>query len=427
MPRVPLSIAAGLLLVAGCGDPPKPHAPPLRELPATVGPVEASDWLRAHFAVPLAPQGPAPEGANALEARLDPEACGACHPAQLRDWSESWHAIGVGPGVLGQYLDWDGVDDAMVAKCNRCHAPLAEQQLRVQGEDGAWIDNPVAEPGARERGLTCAGCHVRGHTRYGPPPSREGLVPDADGRVSEGPHGGFVSRAEFQSPAFCKSCHDFTRKSEDDGLHGKLLQETTEEWRRTPQAAAGQTCQSCHMPEGRHLWKGIHDPELVRAGVQIEATLGAPGGWLSPVEAELRLVNVGAAHRFPTYTTPEVQLIMEQVDAEGAPLPDTREEHTVGRRVSPDLKVERFDTRLLPGEAASLVYRASRAGGAVALQARVEVWPDEAYRRFYEIKLKKPEDHANGAALLGEALRRSVESRYTLWEQRLALPGEEGP
>jgi hypothetical protein len=420
-------ILPGLACLAACADPPPAHAPPLREIPATVDPVEPSEWLREHFAVPLAPQGAPPAAFSALEARIDPEACGACHPAQLRDWSESWHAIGVGPGVLGQYLDWDGVDDAMVAKCNRCHAPLAEQQLRVLGPEGAWVDNPAAVPGARDQGLTCAGCHVRGHRRYGPPPSREGLVPDAAGEVTTGPHGGFVSRAEFQSPAFCKSCHDFTRKSDEDGLHGKLLQETTEEWRRTPRAAAGQTCQSCHMPEGRHLWKGIHDPELVRSGVQIGARLQGAGGWLQPVEAELWLENVGAAHRFPTYTTPEVRLVVEQVDAKGAPIEGTLAAHTIARRVSPDLKVERFDTRLLPGEVARLAYAERRAGAAVALRARVEVWPDEAYRRFYEIKLKKPDAHEKGAELLREALQRSVESRYTLWEQTLSLGGGEGP
>lgn len=418
-----LTASSLLLVVLACQQEPAPagHAPPLSEVPATVERVERSAWLKAHQRSPAAPQGEPPEEWSELEARIDPAACGTCHPAQYADWKESWHALGMGPGVIGQYLDWDGTNDKLVTKCNRCHAPLNEQQLRVKvGEE--WVDNPHYVPERRGEGLTCAGCHVRSHVRHGPPSEREGLEADDSGRVGVGPHGGFVVHDEFQSSSFCESCHDFLSKSPEEALEGKRLQETTAEWRRTPQAAEGQTCQTCHMPDGRHTFKGVHDPDFVRAGVAVEAAVDAPGSWLAPVEAHLTVTNTGAAHRMPTYTTPEIKVFIEQVDESGEVIDGSRHVGSIARRVTPNLKKELWDTRLLPGESYTLTYGQRRRLGAAALVARVEVWPDEAYRRFYEIKLRKPENHEKGAELLREALQSSIDSRYTLWEERLPLP-----
>ncbi len=408
------------LALAACAtpEPPRGHAPPIGDVPATVGAVEPSEWLVAHLKSPVAPQGTPPEDWSTLEQSLEPAACGACHPQQLADWSDTWHAKGMGPGVIGQYLDWDGTNDAMVAKCNRCHAPLSEQHMRIENDDGDdWIDNPAFVPGMREQGLTCAGCHVRQHQRFGPPPRTAQTI---DGPV--GPHDGFTVRDDFRDPAFCRSCHDFTAKPASEALEGKKLQETTEEWRRTTHAAEGQTCQTCHMPDGRHTWKGIHTPELVRDAVEVTATLTDAGTFFTPVQASITLTNVGAAHRMPTYTTPEIKLFIEQIDESGAPIEGTRQEGSVARRITPNLKKELWDTRLLPGESYALPYRHRRVSGATALVTRIEVWPDEAYRRFYEIKLRAPEKIPKGADALRQAMQTATESRYTLWEQTIPLP-----
>ena len=93
----------------------------------------------------------------------------------------------------------------------------------------------------------------------------------------------------------------------------------------------------------------------------------------------------------------------------------------VARRLSVNLAKELYDNRLLPGESYTLDYGLRRARGAVAVMARVEVWPDEGYRRFYSALLKNPARHVKGRDMLKEALHDSVESRYDLWEQRLEL------
>jgi hypothetical protein len=160
-----------LPLLTACGDgsvAPAAHAPALDAVPRTVDSPARSEWLVAHQKAPVAPQGPPPPEWSALEASLDPTACGTCHPAQLTDWSQSWHALGMGPGVMGQLVDWDGKNDGLVGQCNRCHAPLSEQYPRLkvgEGDAATWQDNPDYDPAMRAQGLTCAGCHVRGHLR----------------------------------------------------------------------------------------------------------------------------------------------------------------------------------------------------------------------------------------------------------------------
>jgi hypothetical protein len=354
---------------------------------------EPSPWVDAHFAAGLPPMGEAPAAWSPVEADLDPEACGACHVRELLDWKASWHAGAMGPGVTGQLVGMD--DAAAVAKCQRCHAPLAEQ-------DPA---SPAYVAALREDGLTCAGCHVRAWTRYGPPKG----APAMDGA----PHGGFVARDEFGDARFCEACHDF--ESDDKALFGKRIQETWAEWKASRYAAEGVTCQGCHMPEGRHLWKGVHDPEMVTRAVRAEASFGpGPAG-------RVTVTNVGAGHRLPTYTTPELVVSVEQLDAAGAPLEGTRREGFIARRLSPDAKTEVFDTRLLPDETYTLEYAEPRAPGAVAVRARVDCRPDEAYRRFYEIKLARADWNPEGRGAIEEAHRRSVASRFPVWEETFAL------
>lgn len=388
---------------------PEEHAPPLFKVGTRLED-KPDPWLEQHFSnlkAPIPAQGPAPEGWTEVEASLDPSSCGVCHPQQLADWQGSWHAGAMGPGIMGQLVDGS---DKFVAECQRCHAPLTEQHARMA--DGA--ENPHYDEALRASAVSCAVCHVRSHQRFGPPAKGE--------PIEDPPHDGFVAQEQYRQAKFCQTCHDFP-----DGwkrLGDKLVQETYAEWRHTDYSTSDVTCQSCHMPEGRHLFKGIHDPEITKKAFEATAEVVDPGtAVLKPVTAKLTITNVGAGHRFPTYTTPQVTLIIEQLDASGQPIEGTRQEGYVARRLTPDVSTELYDTRLLPEQSFDLNYSAALAEGAVALAARVEIWPDEAYRRFYEIKLKKPEDFPQGKAMLEQALQASIDSRYVAWERTLELSG----
>jgi hypothetical protein len=392
-------------LAAGIGF----HARPLTRIPPTVPPIEKSEWLKNHFAWYVPPQGRAPEAWSDVEKNLHPEACATCHPQQYQDWSQSLHHKAMGPSVLGQLLDMELDAPVLAITCQRCHAPLAEQIPYLE----KGVKNPVFQEGFREKGLVCAACHVRGHQRFGPPPRKP--------MAANGPHGGFTMKTEYQSPAFCASCHDFTPGG---GMHGKLIQETMEEWRRTPFAAQGKTCQTCHMPDRRHLWKGIHDSAMTASAVSIQAQYTPPETRSDSLRAQVTVTNVGAGHRFPTYTEPQVKIIVEQVDAKGKALPGTSVEGIIGRSVTEEMDREIFDTRLMPGETFALDYLKMRAPNAASLTARVEVWPDEAYRLYFRKMLATDSLRPTMPAVLKsieQAEKIDTESRYLLWRQAFKL------
>jgi hypothetical protein len=72
---------------------------------AAAGADAIEDFIRRHWRQPLAPQGAPPARFPPVEASLQPESCGTCHPAQLADWRESLHAAASGPGIAGQLVE----------------------------------------------------------------------------------------------------------------------------------------------------------------------------------------------------------------------------------------------------------------------------------------------------------------------------------
>ena len=397
---------AWALLVAGCAA---------GALGARDESVES--FVARHWRTPLRPQGPAPARFTPLEASLAPEACGTCHPAQLADWRTSIHAAAMGPGVAGQLAELRVQDPATALGCQNCHAPLAEQMPQVPG---TLADNPAFDAALGARGIPCAACHVRGHERFGPP-RRDGSLASAAPRASL-PHEGVTRTPAYLASSFCRGCHQFG----PDGyaLNGKPLEDTYEEWKASRFAAAGVQCQDCHMPDRRHLWRGIHDADMVRGGLTItldDASPGVPGG----VAARLVVENSGVGHRFPTYVTPLVLLRAELVDAAGLALAGTRVERRIGREVTLDLEREVSDTRLAPGERAELVYARALEDGAVAARFSVVVYPDAFYTAFFEALLRQ------GAGLGEDDVRRALgetrRSAFTVFEARVLPTGRLSP
>ena len=74
------------------------------------------------------------------------------------------------------------------------------------------------------------------------------------------------------------------------------------------------------MPDRRHLWRGIHDRDMVRSGLAI--TLRADKARYRPgdlLHATLVIATPGVGHAFPTYVTPQVRVRAELVDADDQP------------------------------------------------------------------------------------------------------------
>jgi hypothetical protein len=373
------------------------------------------EFLHRHWRQPLAPQGAPPARFSPLEAGLQPESCGTCHPAQLADWKTSLHAASMGPGVAGQLVEMLETDPEGALGCFGCHAPLAEQApLVVAGRETQ--PNPVYDETLRARGLPCAGCHVRGHERFGPP-RRDGSLASPAPRETL-PHDGVTRTPAFLAAEFCRGCHQFA----PDGfaLRGKLLENTYSEWRASRFARAGVQCQDCHMPDRRHLWRGIHDADMVRSGLTITAKAGAaryrPG---QTAVATLSVTSTRVGHAFPTYVTPRVILRAELLDAAGQVVAGSRAEKVIAREVALDLSREVFDTRLLPGRTAVLHYRRRIAAPGMRARLSVIVEPDAFYTKFFETLLS--EGAGRGEAQIRAALEASRRSPFAVFEKDLPL------
>jgi hypothetical protein len=382
---------------------------------AAVGADAIQDFIRRHWSLPLAPQGPPPARFSPLEASLHPEACGSCHPAQFADWRESTHAAASGPGVEGQLVEMLQRDPRSALGCLTCHAPLAEQAPLI-AEGDAVRPNPAYDTELRSKGVPCASCHVRGHQRFGPP-RRDGSLASAAERQTL-PHDGVTRTPAFLKSEFCGGCHQFSPGG--PALNGKLLENTYNEWKASRFARQGVQCQDCHMPDRRHLWRGIHDADMVRSGLTITARSGAaryrPG---AVATVTLRVTSTRVGHAFPTYVTPRVVLSAELVDVAGQVIAGSRQERIVGREVALDLSDELSDTRLRPGQSATLAYRVTVPSAGVRARLAVVVEPDAFYVGFFEALLRQ--GAGPGEPDIKKALEAARRSPFTVFEREVPL------
>ncbi len=314
---------------------------------------------------------------------------------------------------------------SQIARCLDCHAPLAEQKALLARELD-WPGAPATPPPGfvpadlHRQGLVCAACHVRAHQRFGPPAAAGKPAGDTPGL----PHDGFVASTAFADSRFCATCHQFP----EDGpaLNGKLLENTYQEWQdwqASRHADEDRQCQACHMPGRRHLWRGIHDPDMVRSALTTELTFAPVADDRLRIRALIH--NSGAGHYFPTYLVPRVWLRLVLLDPAGGESALLAEQ-VIARDVDIWLKEERSDTRIAPGESRELQAEIALPpvpGWQVEL--RIDVAPREHYERMFASVLR------NNAAdldvetrrLLRQAFAEAQASRFTALRTRESLPG----
>ncbi|VAV90937.1 hypothetical protein MNBD_ALPHA02-652 [hydrothermal vent metagenome] len=359
-----------------------------------------------HWQQPLSPQGPPPEEWSELEQSLQPESCAECHADKYDEWKTSLHAHAMSPGFVGQIITYD---TESANDCMECHAPLAEQKqafadARTQGKGHL----PAAQ-GLAAAGNSCAGCHIRENKRFGPPQRDTDQTGQSD---TDNPHGGVFRTADFEKSDFCASCHQFPQ---DYAINGKPLENTVVEWQASPQAAEGISCQMCHMPDRKHLWRGIHDPDMVRGG--LEASHDVTGEM-----ARFTLKSTGVGHAFPTYITPKVVMQAVRLDVRGNPVPDTAVSYVIKREVgyAGGRWLEYSDTRILPGETASLDLNW---GDSTRIKMWLEIYPDDYYEHeVYASLVESFEDGSPEKALIEQAVIKAQASGFTLFETILKKP-----
>ncbi len=257
---------------------------------------------------------------------LSARGCAACHKDVVDDWGSSRHAVAFSNSVF-----LDGLRREPRARCVHCHAPLREQR----DELGPIARAPTLAPTSTSllhEGVTCAACHVR-----------DGAVLVAKAvvrRDRDMPLHDVVVTPALRDPTFCASCHQFGFTNTSTQMQG-----TYDEWRRYADGGGAGTCQSCHMPGGRHLFRGAWDVDLLRRSLVVDVV--ALAGALTSTQREVSLRSRDVGHSFPTgdlfrHLTLEAQVDDNWIDVA-----------TFGRSFGNEGRSKQLiaDTSLQPGQA----------------------------------------------------------------------------
>lgn len=336
-----------------------------------------------------------------------PADCAACHRDKWTEWDGSLHSRSVGPGLTVQLDPY--TEPGFAVSCYRCHAPLLEQNEVAAGDEARYRTNALFDDVLKKSGISCAVCHLRKGVIHGP-------IPPSGKPALSAPH---PSSPEpfFAEAEFCAACHQLEGGYD---LNGKALTNTFMEWKGSVYGERNITCQSCHMPGKRHLFRGIHDPDMVRSGVRIEAERNDKSG---EVSGTLKITNAAVGHFFPTYVTPAVVIKGFLAGPDGDILKGSLKEGVVGRKVTLDLSAEEFDTRIPPLKTFRFDYDPGAGvviNKMVALVFEVWVYPDEFYRRFFSALLNR-DNPAEVDIELAEALRATERSGFLLFQRKFPL------
>ena len=326
---------------------------------------------------------------------LSAKECGGCHQEFYDEWSTSIHSQAWTDPYFQK--DWAFEDKQQI--CRNCHTPLDRQQeQKVLGfeDKDKWHPilgpNPDFDPQLQHEGVTCAACHLR------------------NGKIL-GPYVDVTAPHPVQKLAnpneICFKCHVVGGKRWDTFFRFPPCG-TVAEIRSTPGASkdAALDCIACHMPlterplvaggkpciVRRHLWRGGHDPEMVRQGLQA-VLRQVPGSSPGERHFTLTLTNTGAAHYLPTGTPDRyLSVTLRLLDRNGAVL--RQDEYSLKRTIlwRPFI-VELRDTRLPRWQAKVFSFDVdpAREPTAVAVEAQVRYHLlDEARRRRIGYDNKEP-------------------------------------
>jgi nitrate/TMAO reductase-like tetraheme cytochrome c subunit len=198
--------------------------------------------------------------ALSAEERYPPAAtCGTCHPKHYREWSVSQHAYSqLSPVYLSLNNRINQLTNGSNGDfCLRCH-----NQIGANLGESSFVSNLERHPTSRE-GITCVVCH-RVNKAYNKASGRLALV---EGTLTEpvfGPTGneelarvldnaqeyGVTTDPNARGQLIHKEAKQFTL------FNGFRLEEAFSEYRLSPAAAKGVTCQDCHMGKVQGISSG---------------------------------------------------------------------------------------------------------------------------------------------------------------------------
>ncbi len=308
--------------------------------------------------------------------------CAACHQEFYDEWRTTIHS----QAWTDPYFQVDWKFDGSQHVCRNCHTPLDKQQPHIilgfrdkDKWDPVMEPNPDFDPGLQHEGVTCNACHLR-----------EGKIVGVIGNT-DAPHP--VKKLDNPNQV-CVRCHVVEGERWDAffrfppcGTVAEIQSSLTIENKSGEQlvidtAALG--CVECHMPlakrplvEGgevrntrQHLWRGGHDPEMVRKALTVEFVEEK-----QPKQEQrlfrLTLANTGAAHYVPTGTPDRLLTIhLRLLDEQGRVLDEQR--HTIKRTVMwRPFIIDLWDTRLPRWQPRQYELEVPGDSGAVKVEAEI--------------------------------------------------------
>jgi hypothetical protein len=328
--------------------------------------------LRSDYAHAI-PYQKIPVGLDSLKA----ESCGTCHREIYEEWKTSIHAKAFQDPFFQAY--WK--KDKNIWVCLNCHTPLENQQPtlirsipRGRVEKAVQELNPHYDPAYQQEAITCAACHVRDGVILGP-------FDD-----SAAPHPTKFDPS-FRTTQVCYRCHNVVSGPAQFYNVGPCGTYAEYEGKYFMQER-GFICQSCHMPEierpvavggpirqgRRHLWRGGHDPEMIRqaVAVRVQADSSSPGPG-DRVTFTATLINAGAGHKIPT-GDPDRHFTVEFLVEDKTGRVVAHQSDTMGRWILwQPVVVEVHDNRLLPLASREYTFRYRMPEQAVGLTLKTRV------------------------------------------------------
>jgi hypothetical protein len=244
--------------------------------------------------------------------------CSQCHTQIYSQWRGSTHSKAFQDPIYQAFLrrvsqKTSGRSDRF---CVSCHSPLATVTDSIPEK---LFDRNTKLP-LLEDSVSCEFCHTISGSEVEikkvslgaylfPRVGQTSVIYGRHADASTDAHP--VQPSNFLlSPEICGVCHRFSHPAS-----GKEIQNTYEEWKRSPYATAGTRCQDCHMPAypgkvaeaGKdrseihaHVFIGGHT-EMIRKA----ATLNLNAGWKKKERKEelgvsVVVTNSGAGHLIPT-------------------------------------------------------------------------------------------------------------------------------
>lgn len=368
---------------------------------------------------------------------LNAKECASCHQQFYQEWQTTIHS----QAWVEPYFQTDWKFDGSQHSCRLCHTPL-DRQLpnKVLGyrDTGQWDpileNNPDFDVSLQHEGVTCAACHYRdgkivgviGNTNA-PHPVK--VLDNANEvcircHIVEGDRWDtFFRFPPCGTVAEIESARQNPPTAEELKILAKLPLDSSPDENKEPvkplmpltmaKGISGEhavpdlsslNCVECHMPaverplvEGgkvrtvrRHLWRGGHDPEMVKKALSASLTeITQPKN--KNRRFELSLANTGAAHYVPT-GTPDRHLTVHLRLLDKNDVIISEKKHTLKRTVMwRPFIVDLSDTRLQRYKPRQYEFEVPADSEAVKVEAEIRYHLlDESRRKRINYKNKTP-------------------------------------